>query len=76
MKAINRRLHRVEENFAPRENEQGERLAELVRERRRRRLEGMEAPGEIEAVNPLVIQVAYFLKWSSAICVYWPTSMT
>jgi len=49
MKAIDRRLRRLEESFAPRENEQGESLAELIRERRRRR---SEASGEAFESRP------------------------
>ena len=49
MKAIDRRLRRLEESLAPQENEQGESLAELVRERRRRRLE---ASGELFEFRP------------------------
>ena len=46
MKAIDRRLRRLEESFAPEENEQGESLADLIRERRRRRLEASGEPLE------------------------------
>ena len=44
MKAIDRRLRRLEESFAPQENEEVGRLVTLLRERRRRRLE---ASGEL-----------------------------
>jgi hypothetical protein len=37
MKAIDRRLRRLEESFAPQENEEVGRLVALLRERRRRR---------------------------------------
>ena len=39
MKAIDRRLRRLEERIAPQENEEVVRLVTLLRERRRRRLE-------------------------------------
>jgi hypothetical protein len=47
MKAIDRRLRRLEESFAPEEIEQGESLAELIRARRRRRLESSGEPFEV-----------------------------
>ncbi len=46
MKAIDRRLRRLEENFAPQENEEVGRLVALLRERRRRRLEASGEPFE------------------------------
>jgi len=49
MKAIDRRLRRLEESFAPQENEEVGRLVALLRERRRRRLE---ANGEAFEVRP------------------------
>jgi rubrerythrin len=39
MKAIDRRLRRLQERLAPQENEEVGRLVELLRERRRRRAE-------------------------------------
>jgi hypothetical protein len=39
MKAIRRRLNRLEERFTPVANEEDFRLVEILRERRRRRLE-------------------------------------
>ena len=39
MKAIDRRLRRLQERFAPEENEEVRRLVALLRERRRRRAE-------------------------------------
>ena len=39
MKAIDRRLRRLEDSFAPKENEEVRSLVVLLRERRRRRLE-------------------------------------
>jgi len=39
MKAIDRRLRRLQERFAPQENEEVRSLVRLLRERRRRRLE-------------------------------------
>jgi hypothetical protein len=49
MKAIDRRLRRIEERLAPQEDEQEESLAELIRVRRRRRAE---ASGERFEVRP------------------------
>ena len=46
MKAIDRRLRRLEESFAPQENEEVVRLVALLRERRRRRLEASGEPFE------------------------------
>ena len=46
MKATMRRLRRLEDSFAPPENEQGESLAELIRARRRRRAEVSGEPVE------------------------------
>jgi hypothetical protein len=46
MKAIDRRLRRLEESFAPQENEEVGRLVALLRERRRRRLEASGEPFE------------------------------
>jgi hypothetical protein len=46
MKAIDRRLRRLQESFALEENEQGESLAELIRERRRHRVEASGEPSE------------------------------
>ena len=46
MKAIDRRLRRLEENFAPQENEEVRRLVELLRERGRRRVEASGEPSE------------------------------
>jgi hypothetical protein len=47
MKAIDRRLRRLEESFAPQENEEVGRLVTLLRERRRRRLEASGEPVEM-----------------------------
>jgi hypothetical protein len=49
MKAIDRRLRRLEESFAPQENEEVRSLVTLLRERRRRRAE---ASGEQFEVRP------------------------
>ena len=49
MKAIDRRLRRLEESFAPQENEEVGRLVALLRKRRRRRLE---ADGELFESRP------------------------
>ena len=46
MKAFDRRLRRLEESFAPQENEEVGRLVALLRERRRRRLEASGEPFE------------------------------
>ena len=46
MKAIDRRLRRLEESFTPQENEEVRRLVELLRARRRRRLEAGGEPFE------------------------------
>jgi hypothetical protein len=46
MKAIDRRLRRLQERFAPRENEEVRSLVALLRERRRRRLEKSGEPFE------------------------------
>ena len=47
MKAIDRRLRRLQERFAPQENEEVGRLVTLLRERRRRRLEASGEPFEV-----------------------------
>ena len=47
MKAIDRRLRRLQERFAPQENEEVRSLVALLRERRRRRLEASEEPFEV-----------------------------
>ena len=46
MKAIHRRLRRLEDSFAPKENEEVRSLVVLLRERRRRRLEANGEPVE------------------------------
>jgi hypothetical protein len=46
MRTIIRRLRRLEERFVPPVDEEGQRLAELLRERRRRRLEASGQPFE------------------------------
>ena len=46
MKAIDRRLRRLQERLAPQENEEVGRLVTLLRERRRRRLEASGEPSE------------------------------
>jgi hypothetical protein len=46
MKAIDRRLRRLEESLTPQENEEVARLVELLRARRRRRLEASGEPAE------------------------------
>ena len=47
MKAIDRRLRRLQERLAPQENEEVRRLVELLRERRRRRAEACGEPFEV-----------------------------
>jgi hypothetical protein len=47
MKAIDRRLCRLQERFTPQENEEVVRLVALLRERRRRRLEASGEPFEV-----------------------------
>ena len=44
MKAITRRLRRLEERLAPQANEHAQRAADIIRERRRRRLEAAGLP--------------------------------
>ena len=58
MKAIDRRLRRLEVSFAPQGDEQEESLAELIRVRRRRRAE---ASGEPFEVRPC--KVIYDQDW-------------
>ena len=47
MKAIDRRLRRLQESFAPQENEEVRSLIALLRERRLRRLEASGGPFEV-----------------------------
>jgi len=47
MKAIDRRLRRLQERFAPQEDEEVRSLVTLLRERRRRRLEASGEPFEV-----------------------------
>ena len=47
MKAIDRRLRRLQERFAPQEDEEVRSLVALLRERRRRRLEESGEPCEL-----------------------------
>jgi hypothetical protein len=53
MKAIDRRLRRLQERIAPQENEEVGRLVELLRERRRRRLEASGEPFEVRPCERL-----------------------
>jgi hypothetical protein len=46
VKAIGRRLRRLEDQIKPRVNERGETLADVIRARRRRRLEAAGLPSE------------------------------
>jgi hypothetical protein len=59
MKAIDRRLRRLEESFSPQENEQGESLAELIRARRRRRAEASGEPFELRPCEVIHDQDRY-----------------
>jgi hypothetical protein len=47
MKAIDRRLRRLQERFAPQEDEEVRSLVTLLQERRRRRLEASGEPFEV-----------------------------
>jgi hypothetical protein len=47
MKAIDRRIRRLQERFAPEENEEVRSLVALLRARRRRRLEAGGEPFEV-----------------------------
>jgi hypothetical protein len=53
MRTISRRLRRIEERFAPQENEEVGRLVTLLRERRRRRLEASGEPLEVRRFEAL-----------------------
>jgi hypothetical protein len=53
MKAIDRRLRRLQDRFAPEENEEVGRLVELLRERRRRRAEACGEPFEVRPYESL-----------------------
>jgi predicted RNase H-like nuclease (RuvC/YqgF family) len=53
MKAIDRRLRRLEERLAPQENEEVRRLVAQLRERRRRRAEASGEPFEIRPCESL-----------------------
>ncbi len=59
MKAIDRRLRRLEESFAPQENEEVGRLVKLLRERRRRRLEASGEPFELRPCERFTDQTRY-----------------
>ena len=52
MKAIDGRLRRLEERFAPEVREEDFRLVKLLRERRRRRLEASGEPFELRPCEP------------------------
>jgi hypothetical protein len=56
MKAIDRRLRRLQDRFAPQENEDVRRLVELLRERRRRRAEQAGEPFEVRPYEGLTDQ--------------------
>jgi hypothetical protein len=56
MKAIDRRLSRLEDLLAPQENEEVGRLVELLRERRRRRAEASGEPFESRPYEGLTDQ--------------------
>jgi hypothetical protein len=53
MKAIDRRLRRLQDRFAPEENEEVRRLVTLLRERRRRRAEQAGEPLEVRRFEAL-----------------------
>ena len=53
MKAIDRRLRRLEESFAPQDNEEVRHLVELLRARRRRRLEVSGEPFQVRPFERL-----------------------
>jgi hypothetical protein len=53
MKAIDRRLRRLQERIAPQENEEVVRLVALLRERRRRRAEANGEPFEVRPCEAL-----------------------
>jgi hypothetical protein len=53
MKAIDRRLRRLEDSFAPQENEEVGRLVELLRARRRRRAEQAGEPLKVRRCEAL-----------------------
>ena len=55
MRTISRRLRRIEERFAPQENEEVGRLVTLLRERRRRRLEVSGGPLNLGHANALLM---------------------
>ena len=52
MKAVIRRLRRLEERFVPQEDQETQRVADLLRQRRRRRLE---ANGELFEDEPRAV---------------------
>jgi hypothetical protein len=52
-KTISGRVRRLEESFAPQENEEVGRLVTLLRERRRRRLEASGEPYEVRSCEAL-----------------------
>ena len=56
MKAIDKRLRRLQESFAPQENEEVRSLVVLLRERRRRRLEANGEPFESRPCEWLMIK--------------------
>jgi hypothetical protein len=56
MKAIDRRISRLQDLLAPQENEEVGRLVELLRERRRRRAEQAGEPLEVRRFEALTDQ--------------------
>jgi hypothetical protein len=67
MKAIDRRLRRLEENFAPKENEEVRSLVVLLRERRRRRLEANGEPFESRPCEWLTDDQTKYLSVADAL---------
>jgi len=64
MKTVIRRLHRLENRFVPQPNRELLRLADLLRERRRRRLEASGQP--FHESPPLLMPLGPFRYMSSA----------
>ena len=64
MRTIVSRLHRLENKLVPQPNQEQRRLADLLWERRRRRLEASGHP--FEETPPLVVQAGAFRYLSSA----------
>ena len=69
MKAIDRRLRRLQDRLAPQENEEVRSLVALLRERRRRRLEASGRPMNLghsnilRMIKPGIYQLPTFCGW-------------